>query len=98
MSKHHTLPPIIYTPPPKPKKIETRKRRAGIGLFGELDETADTREASSADRTGQPMAAIDKLPPQNFAEIEGADRKPHHPTGRLSQDTLSVLLHAQELE
>ena len=44
MSKHHTLPPIIYTPPPKPKKIE-KKRRIGIGMLSELDETADTRES-----------------------------------------------------
>jgi hypothetical protein len=59
MSKHHTLPPIVYTPPPKPKKIESKK--------------------------------------QNFAEIEGADRKPRQPSGRLSQGTLSELLRVQEM-
>jgi hypothetical protein len=90
MSKHHTLPPIIYTPPPKPKKTE-KKRRIGVGL---LDEMADTRESGTS---GQPMPAV-RLPPQNFPEIEGADRKPRHPSGRLSQGTLSVLLQAQELK
>jgi hypothetical protein len=90
MSKHHTLPPIIYTPPPKPKKTE-KKRRIGVGL---LDEMADTRESGAS---GQPMPAV-RLPPQNFPEIEGADRKPRHPSGRLSQGTLSVLLQAQELK
>jgi hypothetical protein len=93
MSKHHTLPPIIYTPPPKPKKTE-KKRRVGIGTLGELDETAETRESGAS---GQPMPAV-RLPPQNFPEIEGADRKPRHPPGRLSQGTLSVLLQAQELK
>jgi hypothetical protein len=89
MSKHHTLPPIIYTPPPKPKKTE-KKRRVGIGM---LDETAETRETGAS---SQPMQV--RLPPQNFAEIEGADRKPRHPSGRLSQGTLSALLQAQELK
>ena len=90
MSKHHTLPPIIYTPPPKPKKTE-KKRRIGVGLIGEFDETAETHESGAAN---QPM----RLPAQNFPEIEGADRKPRHPSGRLSQGTLSVLLQAQELK
>jgi hypothetical protein len=92
MSKHHTLPPIIYTPPPKPKKTE-KKRRIGVGLLGELDETAETRETGAS---GQPM--LMRLPPQNFPEIEGADHKPRQLPGRLSQGTLSVLLQAQELK
>ena len=92
MSKHHTLPPIIYTPPPKPKKTE-KKRRVGVGLLGELDEAAEARESGAA---SQPMPM--RLPAQNFAEIEGADHKPRHPSGRLSQATLSVLLQAQELK
>jgi len=91
MSKHHTLPPIIYTPPPKPKKTE-KKRRVGVSMLGEFDEAAETRESGAS---GQPTV---RLPPQNFPEIEGADRKPHHPHGRLSQSTLSVLLQAQELK
>jgi hypothetical protein len=95
MSKHHTLPPIIYTPPPKPKKIEPKKRRIGISMLSELDETADSSETST---TGQPTPATKMPQQQNFAEIEGAERKPRHPQGRLSQGTLSELLRVQELK
>ena len=50
MSKHHTLPPIIYTPPPKPKKIE-KKRRVGIGRVGGRHRLHDDRMiAADADR------------------------------------------------
>jgi hypothetical protein len=91
MSKHHTLPPIIYTPPPKPKKVE-KKRRIGVGPLSEFDETADTRE------TGQSAPAVNRPLPQSFPEIKGADRKPRHPRGRLSEDTLKAMLEVQELK
>jgi hypothetical protein len=91
MSKHHTLPPIILTPPPKPKKVETKKRRIGVSM---LDEIADTHETNGSQST--PVA--NRLPPQNFPEIEGSDRKPRRPSGRLSQNTLSVLLRIQEVK
>ncbi len=94
MSKHHTLPPIIYTPPPKPKKIE-KKRRIGIGMLSELDETADTRETGG---TSQAAPIINRPPPQNFPEIEGAERKPQHPRGRLSEGTLKAMLEVQEMK
>jgi hypothetical protein len=94
MSKHHTLPPIIYTPPPKPRKIE-KKRRTGIGQLSELDETADTPETSGS---GPSAPVANRLLSQNFPEIEGSDRKPRNPSGRLSQSTMSVLLRAQELK
>jgi hypothetical protein len=91
MSRHHTLPPIIYTPPPKPKKVE-KKRRIGVGQLSELDETADTRA------TGQSAPVANRPLPQNFPEIEGADRKPQHPRGRLSEATLKVMLEVQEMK
>jgi hypothetical protein len=93
MSRHHIMPPAIYTPPP-PKKIE-KKRRIGIGRFSELDETDEAREAGEA---GPPAPIAGSLLQQNFAEIEGAERKPRHPQGRLSQGTLSALLRVQELK
>ena len=96
MSKHHTLPPIIYTPPPKPKKVEPKKRRTGISMLDELDGLDETADAHEAGGTGQPAAL--RPPPPNFPEIEGADRKPRHPSGRLSQGTLSVMLRAQEMK
>ncbi|HLJ01700.1 MAG TPA: hypothetical protein VKT76_18460 [Bradyrhizobium sp.] len=92
MSRHHMLPPVIYTPPP-PKKIETKKRRIGVGASDELDETAQTHETVGS---GQSAPIANKSLQQNFPEIENSDRKPQGPAGRLSQDTLTVLLRAQE--
>jgi hypothetical protein len=86
------LPPIAYTPPPQPKKITNRKRRiAG----GEVDDTEEIHEAAVDAR---PAAAGHKPPPANFPAIEGADRKPHNPKGRLSESTLTVMLQVQELK
>ncbi len=95
MSRHHMLPPIVYTPPPKPKKIETRKRRIQVGSFDDIDEAGETHEASTA---GRPTPSANKLPPQNFPAIEGAESKPQHPRGRLSEGTLKAMLLAQELK
>ena len=94
MSRHHILPPAVYTPPP-PKKIETKKRRIGIGS---LSEFGATEEAHETGETGQPAPVANKLVQQNFPEIEDASRKPRGPSGRLSQGTLSALLKVQELE
>jgi hypothetical protein len=95
MSRHHMLPPIIHTPPPKPKKIETKKRRLAVGMFDELDETAESSETTG---TGPSMPVAAKHLSPNSTEIESADRKPRQPSGRLSQGTLTVLLRAQELK
>jgi hypothetical protein len=93
MSRHHMLPPVIHTPP-EPKKIEKKKRRPAIGALDETDETTEAIETSAASPT-VPVAV--KLPPTQMPEIEGSDRKPQGPAGRLSQDTLTALLRAQEL-
>jgi hypothetical protein len=49
VSRHHMLPPIIYTPAPlRPK--ETRRRR-GVGCpqgKGDVDETEEAGEVSNA--------------------------------------------------
>jgi hypothetical protein len=94
MSRHHILPPAVYTPPP-PKKIETKKRRIGIGQLSEFEETSETHESGGA---GQSAPVANKLLQQNYPEIEGSDRKPPGPQGRLSQSTLSALLKVQEAE
>ena len=94
MSRHHMLPPIISAPPPKLPKIE-KKRRTSVSMlsaFDEIDETDGTSSSSPA----MPLAAAHLA--ANFPEIEGAERKPPHPQGRLSQGTLTVLLRAQEYE
>ncbi len=95
MSHHHILPPIAYTPPPKPKKIETRKRRIQLGTADGMDETGETYEATGF---GQAAPAGNKPPLQNFPAIEGSEQKPQHPKGRLSENTLKVMLEAQELK
>ncbi|HZR71408.1 hypothetical protein [Bradyrhizobium sp.] len=93
MSRHHIMPPAIYTPPP-PKKIEKKKPRMAIGMLSELDETEEARETGE---TGSSTPASRPLQ-QNLAEIEDASSKPWHPSGRLSQATLSELLRVQELK
>ena len=45
MSRHHILPPIVYVPQPKPKKIETRKSRVQTRANGAVEDTADVEEA-----------------------------------------------------
>ncbi|HLX13616.1 MAG TPA: hypothetical protein VKS24_00215 [Bradyrhizobium sp.] len=86
------LPPLAYTPPP-PKKVEKKKRRIDVGEVEDMEEATDA-EATAASRSALPAG---KLPP-NFPAIEGAERKPHNPPGRLSESTLSVMLQAQESE
>jgi hypothetical protein len=98
MSHHHILPPIAYTPPPKPKKIETRKRRINVGDAGTIDDMDETGETREATGFGQATQAGNKPPMQNFSAIEGAERKPQHPRGRLSENTLKVMLQAQEFK
>ena len=91
MSRHHIMPTAVYTPPP-PRKAE-KKRRIGIGQFGEVDETEEAREAG-----GPTAPAASRLSPHDFAEIEDAISKARPPSGRLSQATLAALLRAQEFE
>ena len=52
MSHHHILPPITYTPEPRPKKIETRKRRINVGDAGALDDMDETGETQGATAFG----------------------------------------------
>jgi len=96
VSRHHILPPIIYTPePPKPKKTE---RRRGVGYASSTDEANETGEASEVFASGGPARAT-APPPQNpFAPVEGAERHIPSTTGKLSEDTLKELLLAQEHE
>ena len=95
MSRHHILPPLVYVPQPKPKKIETRKRRVQVGHFDDVGEAGEADEAAAVSRTAP---AFNKSPPQNFAAIEGSESKPQYPNGRLSEGTLMALLQAQEMK
>jgi hypothetical protein len=95
MSRHHMLPPIIYVPQPKPKKIESRKSRIQMRSAGSIDDSDDVEE------TWQPVGPVRTMQvgntptPENFAAIEGSERKP---TRLLSESILTVLLLAQELK
>jgi len=87
---HHMLMPVVYTPEVKPKKLEPKKSRIQMRGAGAVDGADDSGE------TFEPGGIT--LPLQNFAPIEGADQKPQHPKGRLSEGTLKAMLQAQELE
>jgi hypothetical protein len=94
VSRHQTLPPIVAAPePPKPK--ETRRRRGVSGIWrkraadgsDEPDEIDDDALIAPAPRT--------HLSPQGIS-VEAADRHIPPPSGKLSADTLKVMLEAQE--
>jgi hypothetical protein len=95
MSRHHMLPPLNYLPPPRPKKIETRKRRINVGDVDEMEEISQMDETTAS---GGSTPASMVLAQPNFPIIEGSERKPHNPQGRFSEDMLSLMLKAQELE
>ena len=93
MSRHHILPPIVYVPQPKPKKIEPRKSRIYTRSTGSIEDSGDVEE------TYQPIGsspAGQKPALENFSPIEGSERKPPSTTGRLSENTLKAMLLAQE--
>ncbi len=90
MSHQAMLQPIILTSQVKLKKAEPRKGRIQMGVADSLGGvTAETFEAIGFDQT---------LPPDDFVPIEGAERKPHQPRGRLSDNTLKAMLQVQEFE
>jgi hypothetical protein len=96
MSRHHMLPPIVYVPEAKPKKIEPRKSRIQMRAAGTVEDADDVEEAY------QPIGPVQSTPMGNkpaldsFSPIEGSERKPQRPQGLLSESTLKVLLLAQE--
>ena len=95
MSRHHIMPPAIYTPPP-PKPKETRRRR-GVGYAqgtGAASEADETEESSSVSHTSAQHGA--PAVPQHHVPVEAAERRPHSPTGKLSEGTLKAMLEAQE--
>jgi hypothetical protein len=99
MSRHHILPPIVYTPQPKPKKIENRRAKgvqkrdaasaSGAGTTEETDETTEFARPSG-------VAAHPASSP--FTPIEGAEGRTQQGAGKLSESTLKTLLVAQEIE
>jgi hypothetical protein len=95
MSRRHMLPPIVYVPQPKPKKIEPRKSRIQLRAAGSVDETGETGE--TYEPLGPDRSTLVGLLAQNFSPIEGSENKPPSTTGLLSEGTLKAMLQAQEL-
>ena len=99
MSRHHILPPIVYTPaPPKPKKTERRPKtsalqKSGMAASEEAGEAEDASEvfvSGATARTGVPA------PQDSFTPVESAEHRIPSTTGKLSEGTLKELLLAQE--
>ncbi|SHK30585.1 hypothetical protein SAMN05444159_2949 [Bradyrhizobium lablabi] len=99
MSRHHILPPIVYTPVPKPKKAESRpktgrlqkKGAAASGEVGDLEETGEVGAFAAARAATHPL-------PDTSTSIGAAEQRIPSTTGKLSESTLRELLLAQEQE
>jgi hypothetical protein len=95
VSRHHILPPIAYTPVPKPKKAESRpktsrlqkKGAAATEEVGDVEETDEVRPFAATRPATQPLLDT---------SIEAAERRIPSTTGKLSESTLKELLLAQE--
>jgi hypothetical protein len=98
MSRHHILPPIVYVPQPKPKKIEKRKSRIYARSAGSIEDSGEVEETYQPIGPDRSTPAGNKPALENFSPIEGSESKPQSTTGRLSEDTLKVMLLAQELK
>jgi hypothetical protein len=92
VSRHHTLPPIVYTPPP-PEPKKTRRRR-GVGTASGARETDETEEAGDVGN-GAPVRSAPVLP-RHSRPIEATERRTGSPNGKLSADTLRAMLDLQE--
>jgi hypothetical protein len=97
MSRHHMLPPIVYVPQPKPKKIEPRKSRIQMRSAGKIEDADEAEETYESIGPSRLTPVGNKSPPENFSPIEGSEKKPQPPMGLLSENTLKVLLLAQEI-
>ena len=97
MSRHHIqLPPIIYVPQPKPKKIERRRslRSFQIRSDSSIKNTEDPAEVDEKIGLGQ---SANKPPVDNFSSTDESERKPTSTSGLLSEGTLKVMLLVQEI-
>jgi hypothetical protein len=90
------LPPIVYMPQPKPKKIESRKSRIQVRSTGKAKGTSDVDETEEASDL-HPRAPVNARPSAHMdTPIEGAERRPKSTPGVLDERTLTVMLATQE--
>jgi hypothetical protein len=95
VSRHHILPPIVYTPaPPKPKETRRKRGIGGTQAKRALDATDETEETNEAAHTA-PTSGMQSLP-QHSTPIEAAGRRIASPNGKLSDGTLKAMLEVQE--
>lgn len=97
MSRHHMLPPIIYTPQPKPKKIENKKSRIQLRAAGKITDSAAVDEADETSAFGAPAPLSGKPALQAQMPVEDAERKPPSTYGFLSEGMVKALLLTQEI-
>jgi hypothetical protein len=97
VSRHHILPPIVYTPVPKPKKAESRPKTGRLQKKGAAatEEVSDVEETDEVRPFAATRAATQPLP-DTSTSIEAAERRIPSTTGKLSESTLKELLLAQE--
>jgi hypothetical protein len=96
VSRHHTLPPIIYTPaPPKPKKTE---RRRGVWSVKGKRAADDVGETEEVGETSHAVPTRNASPLPQHSPIEATERRVHSTTGNLSEGTLKAMLEVQEQE
>jgi hypothetical protein len=94
VSRHHILPPIVYTPaPPKPKEMRRKRSIGGTQAKRPLDATEETEDATEAAHATAARAAPN-LP--LHAPIEAAGQRIPSPNGKLSDGTLKAMLEVQE--
>jgi len=96
VSRHHTLPPTIYTPaPPKPKKTERRRGVWSVKGKRAADDADATEEAGETSHAAPARSA--SLLSQR-SPLEATERRIHSTTGNLSEGTLKAMLEVQEQE
>jgi hypothetical protein len=97
VSRHHILPPIVYTPVPKPKKAESRPKTGRLQKKGAAasEDVGDVEETGEVGAFGAARTAAPPLP-DTSTSIEAAERRIPSTTGKLSESTLKELLLAQE--
>jgi hypothetical protein len=96
VSRHHILPPIIYTPtPPKPQKAE---RRRGVWSVKGKRATDGAEATEEAGESFEGLSTPGASPQSPWSPVDAAERRVHSTTGHLSEGTLKAMLELQEQE
>jgi hypothetical protein len=97
VSRHHIQPPVIYTPPAMPKKIEKRTtRRVGKSDASGVDDADEAEGGEEVATFDSPIRGATQQKQNPFAAVESSDGKTQQSAGKLSENTLKTMLQAQE--